>query len=145
MDIQHSLDATAVVTLGKDMTFRDYVQGSFRMRQIGIGQKCEVYVIPEVAQLIERELSCTEMVRTDDNMLEQITAWLVIASMRSERVQSNQLLVQVPQHILCIAIRECHHSWSLSAANLIHTSTTINTLGTPFLPLCCSFGVICTI
>lgn len=100
MDIQHSLDATAVVTLGKDMTFRDYVQGSFRMRQIGIGQKCEVYVIPEVAQLIERELSCTEMVRTDDNMLEQITAWLVIASMRSERVQSNQLLVQVPQHIL---------------------------------------------
>ena len=38
------------------MTFRDYVQGAFRMRQIGVGQKCEIYIIPEVAQLIEREL-----------------------------------------------------------------------------------------
>jgi hypothetical protein len=94
MDIKHSLDATAVVTLGKDMNFRDYVQGSFRMRQIGVGQKCEIYIIPEVAQLIERELTSAGMVRTDDNMLEQVTAWLVISSMRSERVQSNQLLVQ---------------------------------------------------
>jgi len=109
MDIQHSLDATAVLTLGKDMTFRDYVQGSFRMRQIGIGQKCEVYIIPEVAQLIERELSCTEMVRTEDNMLEQITAWLVICSMRSERVQSNQLLVQV------LATRSLHCNTRLPA------------------------------
>jgi hypothetical protein len=129
MDIQHSLDATAVVTLGKDMTFRDYVQGSFRMRQIGIGQKCEVYIIPEVAQLIERELSNTEMVRTDDNMLEQITAWLVISSMRSERVQSNQLLVQVPQHVLCIAILDCQYSLPLSVASL-------------FLPRCCIFEVM---
>ena len=94
MDIQHSLDAAAVLTLGKDMVFRDYVQGAFRMRQIGVGQTVEVYVIPEVAQLIERELSSTDMVRTDDNTLEQISGWLVISSMRSERVQSNQLILQ---------------------------------------------------
>jgi hypothetical protein len=28
MDIKHVVNATAVLTLGKDMVFRDYVQGS---------------------------------------------------------------------------------------------------------------------
>jgi hypothetical protein len=94
MDIKHSLDATAVLTLGKDMNFRDYVQGSFRMRQIGVGQTIAIYIIPEVAQLIDREVKAAGMVTTAENMLEQVTAWLVISSMRSERVQSNQLLLQ---------------------------------------------------
>lgn len=94
MDIQHSLDATAVLTLGKDMNFRDYVQGSFRMRGIGQGQKVSIYIIPEVAQLIDREIKAASMAATADNMLEQVTAWLVIRSMRSERVQNNQLMVQ---------------------------------------------------
>ena len=94
MDIKHSLDATAVLTLGKDMNFRDYVQGSFRMRGIGQGQKVVVYIIPEVAQLIEREVQAGGMTITPANMLEQVTAWLVISSMRSERVQNNQLMVQ---------------------------------------------------
>lgn len=31
--------AAAVVTIGKDMTFRDYAQGAFRMRGIGVGQR----------------------------------------------------------------------------------------------------------
>lgn len=30
IDVKQSLDATAVVTLGKDLTLRDYAQGSFR-------------------------------------------------------------------------------------------------------------------
>ena len=94
MDIKHSLDATAVLTLGKDMNFRDYVQGSFRMRGIGQGQQVVVFIIPEVAQLIEREVKSAGMTITSDNMLEQVTAWLVISSMRSERVQNNQLMVQ---------------------------------------------------
>ena len=94
MDIQHALDATAVLTLGKDMNFRDYVQGAFRMRQIGQGQKVELYIIPEVAQLIERETTAAGMATAPDQMLEQVTAWLVISSMRSERVQNNQLMVQ---------------------------------------------------
>jgi len=56
MDIKHVVNATAVITLGKDMTFRDYVQGAYRMRGIGSGQKIHVYVIPEVADLISREI-----------------------------------------------------------------------------------------
>ena len=48
MDIPQSLNASAVITLGKDMTFRDYAQGAFRMRGIGNGQRIHNYVIPEV-------------------------------------------------------------------------------------------------
>merc|ERR1712187_697950 len=57
MDIKHTLSATAALTLGKDMVFRDYTQGAWRMRQIGVGQKMRLFVTPEVKALIERELS----------------------------------------------------------------------------------------
>lgn len=42
MDIKQGLSVVAAVTLGKDMTFRDYAQGAFRMRGIGKGQKVQV-------------------------------------------------------------------------------------------------------
>ena len=50
MDIKQALDAKAALTLGKDMTFRDYAQGAFRMRGIGIGQT--ELLIPEVLELV---------------------------------------------------------------------------------------------
>jgi hypothetical protein len=52
MDIHQCIDAKAVLTLGKDMTFRDYAQGAFRMRGIGKGQTIELFIIPEVMNLI---------------------------------------------------------------------------------------------
>lgn len=52
MDIHQCIDARAVLTLGKDMTFRDYAQGAFRMRGIGKGQTIELFIIPEVMRLI---------------------------------------------------------------------------------------------
>ena len=55
MDIKHVVNATAVITLGKDMVFRDYVQGAYRMRGIGTGQRVHVFVIPEVRELMARE------------------------------------------------------------------------------------------
>lgn len=51
MDIKQTLNARAIITLGKDMTFRDYAQGAFRMRGIGQGQTlkyvetCLVYAV----------------------------------------------------------------------------------------------------
>ncbi|CAM9352584.1 unnamed protein product, partial [Phaeothamnion confervicola] len=53
MDIPQHLSAVAAVTLGKDMVFRDYAQGAFRMRGIGRGQRIKVLVIPEVQRLID--------------------------------------------------------------------------------------------
>jgi hypothetical protein len=55
MDIHQTIDARAVLTLGKDMTFRDYAQGAFRMRGIGKGQTIELFIIPEVMQLIAEQ------------------------------------------------------------------------------------------
>ena len=52
MDIKQCLNAKALVTLGKDMTWRDYAQGCFRMRGLGIGQTCCLMIIPEVGKLI---------------------------------------------------------------------------------------------
>jgi hypothetical protein len=39
-----------VTTIGKDMTFRDFSQGTFRMRGIASGQKIHLYIIPEVCR-----------------------------------------------------------------------------------------------
>ena len=55
MDIHQCIDARAALTLSKDMTFRDYAQGAFRMRGIGKGQTIELFVIPEVLKLIDDE------------------------------------------------------------------------------------------
>ena len=93
IDLKHPLNATAVLTLGKDMTFRDYAQGAFRMRQIGVGQRVHLFVIPEVAKLIQREL------RLDDDALQRgmivhVAAWLTSNSMRMEKLQFYQLCWQ---------------------------------------------------
>ena len=55
MDIKQGASARAALTLGKDMTFRDYAQGAFRMRGIGQGQTLVLFVIPEVARLIQTQ------------------------------------------------------------------------------------------
>lgn len=127
-DIPQDLQAVAVQTLGKDMTFRDYAQGAFRMRLIGRGQRIRLFVIPEVAQLVRREMRLTEFAQeitgasgraegrnsarttvtdvssasfasdgsteSEAGFLRDVSAWLVINSMRSERVQWNQLQMQ---------------------------------------------------
>merc|ERR1719272_890458 len=88
MDIKHVVNATAVLTLGKDMVFRDYVQGAVRMRQIAVGQKIKLFVIPEVQQLMDRQIkyNATQLANPDgDHMLEDVVAWLVINSMRTEQ------------------------------------------------------------
>ena len=59
MDIKHVVNARAGLTLGKDMVFRDYVQGAYRMRGIGKGQRITVFVIPEVLELMKKELTHT--------------------------------------------------------------------------------------
>lgn len=98
MDIKHVVNATAVITLGKDMVFRDYVQGAYRMRGIGVGQRIHVYVIPEVRELIERELTQAlikgPVSAPDDIVLEKVVAWLVVNSLRSEQTQWTMLCIQ---------------------------------------------------
>eukprot|EP00808_Paulinella_micropora_P006835 g75373.t1 len=110
MDIKHVVNAQAVITLGKDMVFRDYVQGAYRMREIGHGQTIAVYIIPEVAELIRRELrpvrsepqysdsEPSPLISADlpssVKSLAEVVAWLVVNSMRSEQTQWNMLCLQ---------------------------------------------------
>jgi hypothetical protein len=91
MDIRQSLNAVAVVTLGKDMTFRDYAQGAFRMRGIGKGQTISLYIIPEVLKLIEAEAKPS---KPNQTLISSVAAWLTVNSMRSERLQFMQLCSQ---------------------------------------------------
>ena len=69
MDIKHAVNAMAVVTLGKDMTFRDYAQGAFRMRGIGQGQTIMLYIIPEVLKLIKTHMISAETGKQVEQLL----------------------------------------------------------------------------
>ena len=57
MDIKQAVDVTAAMTLGKDMVFRDYAQGAFRMRGIGQGQLIRLIVVPEILHRIRSQVS----------------------------------------------------------------------------------------
>lgn len=86
-DIRQYYSAIAVVTLGKDMTLRDYSQGSWRMRGIGKGQRIALLVIEEIKTLIKA-------VQSTENPLIDIVAWLLTNSCVSEKMQYTQLQVQ---------------------------------------------------
>ena len=70
------------------------------MRGIGIGQKIHVYIIPEVQEIMNRELKNVEIPVlgrediTSDHVLEDIVAWLIINSLRSEQTQWTMLCIQ---------------------------------------------------
>ena len=89
MDIKQYSMARAVLTIGKDMTFRDYAQGAYRMRGIGKGQTIHVFLIPEIQHQLENQ--------TD--ILVQVPAWLVLNSMRMERMQLIQLSKQEIENV----------------------------------------------
>jgi len=93
-DIKQALNGYAVQTLGKDMTFRDYSQGAFRMRQIAQGQCIHLYIIPEVMKLIRTEFASGLAGAGKGQMQSQVSAWLMLNSMRSEKLQYMQLCVQ---------------------------------------------------
>ncbi|KAL3658013.1 hypothetical protein V7S43_017055 [Phytophthora oleae] len=108
MDIKQFVNARAVVTLGKDMTFRDYAQGAYRMRGIATGQSICLFLIPEVENRIRHEMKLAQVElslqgstqqRLDEFLL-LVPAWLLINSMRMESMQLVQLSLQ-----------ELHNTW----------------------------------
>ena len=108
MDIRQPLVCEAVITLGKDMVFRDYAQGSWRMRRLGVGQRLKVLIIPEVKRLmISQNAAAGKMGSFLDgpvkslysrdqccDILQDICSWLVINGMKSEKVQFAMLCEQ---------------------------------------------------
>ena len=111
MDIKQPLACSAVVTLGKDMTWRDFAQGAYRMRGIGKGQTIALYVIPEVTKLVEAEAAAgaapgapaaspfaspAESARRE---LCDVAAWLHVNAMRAETLQFNLLCEQSVRNV----------------------------------------------
>lgn len=99
MDIKQAVDACAALTLGKDMVFRDYAQGAFRMRGIGKGQTIKLLIIPEIIERIKTEVSLGSGRPVDDfnnpkKFLQDVISWLVINSMRVDGIQFNLLCEQ---------------------------------------------------
>lgn len=90
IDIKQALSAVAVVTLGKDMTLRDYSQGCWRMRALGKGQCIHLLFTPEIRGLI----SSVKVTQTPVS-IEDVVAWLSVNSMCSEKIQWQQLQNQV--------------------------------------------------
>jgi hypothetical protein len=108
MDIKQALNATAVVTLGKDMTLRDYSQGCWRMRGLGKGQRIHMMVVKEVSELIRKSAQTMTTHLTTHltthpgheasearTPLVHAVAWLITNSMRSEMLQDLQLQMQM--------------------------------------------------
>lgn len=108
MDIKQAVDACAAVTLGKDMVFRDYAQGTFRMRGIGKGQTLCLLVVPEIEDRIRIQvaigagISAKSVVTSSNNpkqYLQDIVSWLTINSMRVDGIQFSLLCEQSVRNI----------------------------------------------
>eukprot|EP01065_Artemidia_motanka_P000909 TRINITY_DN1042_c0_g1_i1.p1 TRINITY_DN1042_c0_g1~~TRINITY_DN1042_c0_g1_i1.p1 ORF type:complete len:4224 (+),score=1358.75 TRINITY_DN1042_c0_g1_i1:274-12672(+) len=95
MDIKQAPTARAVLTIGKDMTFRDYAQGAYRMRGIGKGQTLRLHIIQEVQTRIESELGTARTGRAEID----VPSWLLLNSMRMEALQAVKLGEQELQNI----------------------------------------------
>ena len=93
-DVKHKLDAVAAVTLGKDMTLRDYTQGCWRMRGIAKGQKIVVLMVDEVKKLVTDVMGVSKSPSTMRDKLVGVVSWLITNSLRSEEMQYLQLLQQ---------------------------------------------------
>ena len=104
----------AALTLGKDMTFRDYAQGAYRMRGIGKGQTIELLVVPEVQMLIDAQMALGSGKTAEDRQrevrslspeaqarrpLRDVAGWLHVNSMRMEHLQFNLLQEQSVKNV----------------------------------------------
>jgi hypothetical protein len=90
-DVKQAQTAVAVVTIGKDMVFRDYAQGAYRMRGIGQGQRIHLYIIPEVHGRIRHVLGTRHYTGRPEI---DVPAWLLLNGMRVEGLQSVKLAAQ---------------------------------------------------
>ena len=99
MDIKHMPNACALLTIGKDMVFRDLAQGAYRMRGIGKGQAIELLLIPEIETMISKQLDKSIGKKPIENgsraiSLIDIVIWLLANSIKSEKLQGSQLMLQ---------------------------------------------------
>ena len=92
MDIKQDLQACAAITIGKDMTLRDFAQGAWRMRGLGKGQTLHIFVVGEMEKLLSEALGSRPL--SPDKFAAHCVAFLVTNSCRLEQMQDGQLQIQ---------------------------------------------------
>jgi hypothetical protein len=66
------------------------------MRGIAKGQTIELFIIPEVKQMVTQFCGAARFgPLTDQQLLAGVSAWLVVNAMKSETTQSNILIEQL--------------------------------------------------
>ena len=114
-DIPQPATAHAVLTLSADLIFRDYAQAAYRMRGIGKGQRIVLFVIPEVQKLLDGEAcrgrnidvaarasQIAALPSADAQQraaLDDVIAWLLLNSFRTERVQFELWCLHCAQNV----------------------------------------------
>ncbi len=111
MDIPQHYTARAILTLSKDMTFRDFAQGAYRMRGIGNGQTLTIMIIPEVAALIVNNAAVARSAQKRPILsgnsfedLRDVVSWLIVNGMRSEMVCFDCVCVRLCMFVECIHV-----------------------------------------
>ncbi|GBE62026.1 EF hand family protein [Babesia ovata] len=93
-DIRQAAHATAFITIGADMTLRDYSQGAWRMRGIGKGQTLHLIIPREVETLIATDQ------KNERSKIKQCVQWLIVRGITSEMRFSRVLLEQSVQNVV---------------------------------------------
>ena len=94
MDIRHRTSAAALITVSKDMVYRDLAQGAYRMRGIGDGQTVELLLGPGVQRMVEEELTELYVAEGKQYTPTLVVAWLLLRTFRTEETQYRQLSAQ---------------------------------------------------
>eukprot|EP01050_Picozoa_sp_SAG11_P015090 SAG11_NODE_1922_length_4061_cov_13.009339_4_plen_371_part_00 len=93
MDIKQHLQAVAAITIGKDMTLRDYAQGAWRMRGLGQGQTLHIFIVGEMLNLMSEALGAN-VAKPPQKLPSKVVAFLLTNSCRLEKLMDGQLAVQ---------------------------------------------------
>ncbi|EDO05622.1 uncharacterized protein BBOV_IV000220 [Babesia bovis T2Bo] len=93
-DIKQAAHATAFITIGADMTFRDYSQGAWRMRGIGKGQTLHLVIPREVETLIATDQ------KSEKSKIKQCVQWLIVRGITNEMKFSRVLFEQSVQNVI---------------------------------------------
>eukprot|EP00966_Prymnesium_polylepis_P205500 4762283-Prymnesium_polylepis.1 len=89
MDIKQCATARAAITVSKDTILRDYAQGAWRMRGIGIGQTIVLLVTPALKTRIRDTLP-----KVSGDLCLDTVALLVVQEQRMQGMQAAKLLEQ---------------------------------------------------
>ena len=108
LDVKQRVDCVAALTVSKDTTLRDAAQAAFRLRRLGAGQRCRLFLIPQIANCVsEATLTNIDVVRKDLAMdakwassgLTRVLSWLAVNQIRRERVNFFVLAEQNVQNV----------------------------------------------